>query len=170
MKLIKNRLETDNVNYYLSNETYDIESVFIEKQITLDESSDKVISVKWANWDIKSIYEKLNIDSNIERDFANMFVSDSNIKFFFKIPTRKFQIKTPMWNYSPDWWVVINSWKENLVHFIVENKGTTEWIQLKEVEQNKIECTKKHFKKLETWVKYDYYNNYDSFKNAYVEL
>lgn len=170
ISLIKNRLETEGVRYYLSDESYEIENIFVDKQVTIDESNEKVISVKWVDGNIKSIYEKLNIDSNIERDFANRFVSDSDIKFFFKMPTKKFQIKTPMWNYSPDWGVVINTQNKDSIHFIVENKWTTQWIQLKEIEQNKIECTKKHFKKLETWVRYDYYNNYESFKNAYIEI
>jgi restriction endonuclease len=56
------------------------------------------------------------------------------------------------------------------VHFIVENKGTTDWLQLQELEQNKIKCTKKHFQKLETTIKYDYYNNYESFKGSYIDV
>lgn len=170
ISLVKQRLETEKVNYYLSDETYEIEQVFIDKNITIDETSEKVVSCLWNNWKIKSLYEKLRIDSDIERDFVNHFLQDSNIQFFFKIPSKKFQIKTPMWNYSPDWWVVIKSWEKEEVHFIVENKGTTEWLQLKEIEQNKIKCTKWHFRKLETAIRYDYYNNYDSFRTSYIEL
>ncbi|MDD2871287.1 MAG: DEAD/DEAH box helicase family protein [Candidatus Gracilibacteria bacterium] len=170
ISLVKQRLETEKVNYYLSDETYEIEQVFVDKNITIDESSEKVVTCLGNNGNIKSLYEKLRIDSDVERDFVNHFIQDSNIQFFFKIPSKKFQIKTPMGNYSPDWGLVIKSGDIDEIHFIVENKGTTQWLQLKEIEQNKIKCTKKHFKKLESSIKYDYYNNYENFKSSYIEL
>lgn len=169
---VKFNLESNNTNltYYLSDESYNYEVVFIDKEIKLDTSKTSVVSTIWIDQKCKSLYEKLNIDSSIEREFVNRFINDSNVLFFFKIPSKRFQIKTPAWNYSPDWWVVIKNWDKNEVHFVVENKGTIAWEQLKEVEQNKILCTKKHFATLKTWVQYDYYNNYDTFRNEYSEI
>ncbi len=169
---VKSNLESnkDNIKYYLSDETYNYEVIFIDKEIKLDTSKKWVVSTIWLNQKCKSLYEKLNIDSNVERDFVDRFVNDSNVLFFFKIPSQKFQIKTPIWNYSPDWWVIIKNWQKNEIHFVIENKWTTSWEQLKEVEQNKIFCTRIHFDTLKTNVKYNYFDNYDKFRNEYSEI
>lgn len=169
---VKTNLESnyEYLTYYLSEETYNYEVVFVDTEVKLDISKTSIISTVGIDQKCKSLYEKLNIDSNIERTFVDNLVRDSNVLFFFKIPSKKFHIKTPSWNYSPDWWVVIKSWDKNEIHFVVENKWTISLEQLKEVEQNKISCSKIHFKALKTWVKYDYYDNYEKFRNEYREI
>lgn len=68
---------------------------------------------------------------------------------YFKLPSW-FKIPTPLGNYNPDWAVVMNNREQ--VYFVAETKNTGKGIQagvdldkLREEEQQKIACAKKHF-------------------------
>lgn len=176
IKEILQKQKSMSSEYHLSKETYKIEW---KKSIEIDTDVTKTISTLqetlWGKHIKKSMYDLIVVDSTIEEDFWTQLANDSNILFFFKIPSHSkwgewFNIRTPVGRYSPDRWIVVNNKESGLpeLHFVVENKWTVDYNQLKSVEQFKISCAKKHFNTLKKWVKYNYFKNYDVFKKNYL--
>ena len=74
---------------------------------------------------------------------------------------RTFYIPTPMGNYSPDWAIAFNEGSVKHIYFVAETKGSLDSLQLKKVEQAKIDCARKLFNKMSTSkVKYEYVTTY----------
>ncbi len=90
----------------------------------------------------KTVYDYVQIDSNIERQFAEECDKRNDIRFYFKLPFW-FKIETPIGKYSPDWALVYEGDKK--VYFVAETKGTTRLDDLTPDEQYKIKCGEKHF-------------------------
>ncbi|MGB4408320.1 MAG: hypothetical protein WBI82_15805, partial [Sphaerochaeta sp.] len=69
-------------------------------------------------------------------------------------------------NYNPDWAIVFNTDKFKYVYFIAETKGSMETLQLKEIEQKKINYAKKHFEALgHADIKYDVIDSYQALRD-----
>ncbi len=98
--------------------------------------------VKVQNQD-KTLYDHVLIDSAVESEFAKELESIDRVKFYFKLPGW-FKIKTPIGNYNPDWAIVLEN--DEKVYFVAETKSPGE---IRESEQNKIDCGKAHFRELE---------------------
>jgi type III restriction enzyme len=81
-------------------------------------------------------------DSNTESQFAHDCSVDERVRFFFKLPN-KFKIPTPLGNYNPDWAVVFEDDKK--VYFVAETKSSLIDAALRQSENLKINCGKKHF-------------------------
>ncbi|MDD4171253.1 MAG: DEAD/DEAH box helicase family protein [Syntrophomonas sp.] len=111
----------------------------------------------------KSVYDYLILDSNTEKEFAQMLEQDDEVKVYTKLPP-KFVIETPIGNYNPDWAVLVDKYGTEKLYFVVETKGSTDTGQLRLFENYKIECGKKHFAALETGVTYDVANDYSKWK------
>lgn len=92
----------------------------------------------------KTLYDYIQIDSDIERDFASECETRKDIKFYFKLPFW-FKIQTPIGEYTPDWALVYEG--DEKVYFVAETKGTDDINDpcLSESERQKIRCGKKHF-------------------------
>ena len=92
----------------------------------------------------KTIYDYVEIDSDIERRFAEECERRDDIKFYFKLPFW-FKIATPLGTYNPDWAFVYKHDKK--VYFVAETKGTNNLNDpaLSDEERFKIKCGKKHF-------------------------
>ena len=73
-----------------------------------------------------------------------MLDHDPDVKMFFKIPSR-FKIDTPIGTYNPDWAVYLMKNGEEKLYFVLETKGSERFAELRDVEQLKISCGKKHF-------------------------
>jgi type III restriction enzyme len=93
----------------------------------------------------KTVYDYIEVDSKIEREFANACEARDDIKFYFKLPSW-FVIETPIGKYNPDWALVYEGDKK--VYFVAETKGTKDINDpcLSQGERQKIKCGKKHFK------------------------
>jgi len=93
----------------------------------------------------KTVYDYIEVDSKIEREFANACEARDDIKFYFKLPFW-FVIETPIGKYNPDWALVYEGDKK--VYFVAETKGTKDINDpcLSQGERQKIKCGKKHFK------------------------
>jgi len=89
----------------------------------------------------KGLYDSEQWDSRIEKDFIKC--ADTHFKFFAKLPKR-FKIKTPLGNYSPDFAVI--KFDESEGAFIVETKGSEKESELRGHEKWQIAYAKKHFK------------------------
>ncbi len=109
----------------------------------------------------RHIYDYVVTDSKIERDFVTNLDTSEEVVVYAKLP-RGFSIPTPVGDYNPDWAI---SFKEGMVkhiYFVAETKGSLSSMELRKVEQSKIECAKKFFSRITSdQVKYDVINNYE---------
>jgi type III restriction enzyme len=98
----------------------------------------------------KSIYERIPVDSNIEKDFAIKLDSREDIEFFLKLPSW-FKIDTPVGGYNPDWAIVrVIEDGSKRVYLVRETKGTTSLDELfRESEVWKVVFGSEHFKSID---------------------
>jgi len=96
----------------------------------------------------KTVYDYVQIDSKIEREFAAECEKRDDIKFYFKLPFW-FEIDTPIGKYNPDWALVYEGDKK--IYFVAETKGTDDINDpsLSVGERHKIKCGKRHFEQFE---------------------
>jgi len=90
----------------------------------------------------RSIYDAVEYDSEVERKFAEDLDANEDVRLFVKLP-RWFVVKTPLGDYRPDWAIVRE--RDGKVYLVVETKGTTDRKTLRDSEQLRIDCGKKHF-------------------------
>ncbi len=98
----------------------------------------------YLNKENKSPYDYTIYDSNVEKNFAKSFNENDNIKLFTKLPSW-FKIDTPLGNYNPDWAVLIEKDNEEKLYFVVESKGSSLNLDIKDIESAKIRCAEEHF-------------------------
>ena len=111
----------------------------------------------------KHLYDKVRVDSEVEKRFASDLDVEQNIEMYVKLPGG-FYINTPVGKYNPDWAVVLNEPDHKHVYFIAETKGVSENIELnlKGVENAKIEAARQHFKIISnSEVTYDVVDSYE---------
>ncbi|WP_418276408.1 hypothetical protein ACNHYB_00360 [Isoptericola jiangsuensis] len=82
-------------------------------------------------------------------------VSDE-VVVYSKLP-RGFFIPTPVGDYNPDWAIAFRDDATNIKHvyFVAETKGSMSTLQLKGVENAKIECARKFFASLNDKAEHD---------------
>lgn len=142
----------EHLSYDPLDEVYDTEIFTAEKP---KEDFSKAIPVN------QHIYDYVFTDSNIERKFVQELDTSAEVVVYAKLP-RGFSIPTPVGSYNPDWAISFKEGTVKHVYFIAETKGTMSSLQLKEIENVKIKCAKKFFKKITSdQVKYDVVNSYE---------
>ncbi len=102
---------------------------------------------------------------SIERRFAEDLDSAEEVVVYAKLPKgpRGFYISTPVGNYSPDWAISFKKGSVKHIFFIAETKGSMDSLQLRPIEQAKINCAKKLFNEFSTSeVKY---HDVDTYQN-----
>ncbi|HCJ1125121.1 TPA: hypothetical protein NQN52_002785, partial [Legionella pneumophila] len=105
------------------------------------------------------IYDYVITESNVERNFVEELDTSSEVVVYAKLP-RGFAIPTPVGDYNPDWAIAFKEGAVKHIYFVAETKGTMSSLQLREIEQHKIECARRFFYCLnnnlnENRVKYD---------------
>lgn len=66
-----------------------------------------------------------------------------------------------MGNYNPDWAIAFKEGTVKHIYFIAETKGSMSSMDLRLIEDTKIECARKFFRKITSdQVKYGVVNNY----------
>ena len=162
-KLINEQKATaiiEHLTYDPLEDRYD-SSIFTENQTAQDlsEASGKLK---------KSVYEYVVTDSQVERDFVERLDVSDEVVVYTKLP-RGFFIPTPVGDYNPDWAIAFrdDTTKIKHVYFVAETKGSMSTLQLKGVEEAKIECARKFFASLNgkagnKAVRYDVVDSYDS--------
>ncbi len=90
----------------------------------------------------KCLFDAVEYESEVERQFARDLDNNENVKLFVKLP-RWFTIDTPIGTYNPDWAFVTE--REKKLYFVRETKSTTDSGDLRTKENQKIACGKKHF-------------------------
>lgn len=111
----------------------------------------------------KHIYDFVITDSKIERAFVEELDTSREVAVYAKLP-RGFFIPTPVGDYNPDWAIAFTEGSVKHVYFVAETKGSLSTLQLKGVEDAKIECARKFFASLNEKkgndVKYDVVTDY----------
>ena len=95
----------------------------------------------------KHVYEYVVTDSKVERDFVTELDTSREVAVYSKLP-RGFFIPTPVGDYNPDWAIAFTEGSVKHVYFVAETKGSLSTLQLKGVEDAKIECARKFFASL----------------------
>lgn len=97
----------------------------------------------------KSIYDVIEVDSEVERRFAADFESRDDIKFYLKLPPW-FKIQTPLGTYNPDWAVVKQGVEgEPKLYLVRETKSSMLQFSIRNSEEMKITCGRAHFEALQ---------------------
>ena len=118
----------------------------------------------------KSLYDLVVVDSQgVEKHFAEELEQQEMVEVYTKLP-RGFYISTPMGKYNPDWAIAFREGSVKHIYFVVETKGSEDVTQLREVEQNKIECARRHFASIsDSTVKFDVVSSYSSLYNKVMK-
>ena len=93
------------------------------------------------------IYDYVVTDSKVETKFVTELDSSSEVVVYAKLP-RGFFIPTPVGDYNPDWAISFREGAVKHIYFIAETKGSMSTLQLKGIEDRKIECARRFFEKL----------------------
>ena len=111
----------------------------------------------------KHIYDYVVTDSKVERNFVSEIDTSNEVAVYAKLP-RGFFIPTPVGDYNPDWAIAFTEGSVKHVYFVAETKGSLSSLQLKGVENAKIECARKFFESIDAKngqdVKYDVVSDY----------
>ena len=118
----------------------------------------------------KSLYDLVVVDSQgVEKRFAKELEQQEMVEVYTKLP-RGFYISTPMGKYNPDWAIAFREGSVKHIYFVAETKGSEDVSQLREVEQNKIECARRHFASIsDSTVKFDVVSSYSSLYNKVMK-
>ncbi len=108
----------------------------------------------------RHIYDYVFTDSTNERTFAGELDTSAEVVVYAKLP-KSFHIPTPVGNYNPDWAIAFQSGKVKHVYFVAETKGSMSSMDLRKIEESKIECARKFFARIASdQVKYDVVSSY----------
>ena len=118
----------------------------------------------------KSLYDLVVVDSQgVEKRFAEELEQQEMVEVYTKLP-RGFYISTPMGKYNPDWAIAFREGSVKHIYFVAETKGSEDVTQLREVEQNKIECARRHFASIsDSTVKFDVVSSYSTLYNKVMK-
>lgn len=108
----------------------------------------------------RHIYDYVFTDSKNERTFVKELDTSTEVVVYAKLPG-SFFIPTPVGNYNPDWAIAFVEGKVKHVYFIAETKGSMSSMELRKIEECKIDCARKFFTKITSdQVKYDVVDSY----------
>lgn len=95
--------------------------------------------------DGSNLYDCVDYDSLVERSFAEMLENHrSEVKLFTKLP-RRFRVRTPVGEYSPDWAIVYGEEGEEQLCLVRETKDTLNLADLEWDEAMRIRFAARHF-------------------------
>lgn len=141
------------LDYHLLDESY---------PFSFNDYIKNVASKGYVDTPNKGVFDKILIDSDVERQFSIGADRDPEIVCFIKLPSW-YKIKTPIGEYEPDFGLVmkrkeLKTGNENEFYFVIETKGTNninDKKALTESEVYKINCAMKHFATLGAEVHYN---------------
>jgi len=108
----------------------------------------------------RHIYDYVFTDSKIERTFVNELDTSAEVVVYAKLP-KGFFIPTPVGDYNPDWAISFKEGSVKHIYFIAETKGSMSSMELRKIEQCRIDCARKFFGKMTSeQVKYGVVDSY----------
>ena len=153
----------ERLSYNATNEAYDVD-IFTDNQANQNFSQ--------AGQPLKRhVYDYVVTDSEKERKFVEELDVSEEVVVYAKLP-KGFFIPTPVGNYNPDWAIAFKEGKVKHIYFVAETKGSMSSMQLREIEQTKIECARRFFdntlaqKYKNSPVKYDVIDSYEKLMEA----
>jgi type III restriction enzyme len=123
---------------------------------TVDKQQDFSRAVKTE----RHVYDYVYTDSKNEKSFVSQLDKSTEVVVYAKLP-KGFFIPTPVGNYNPDWAIAFKEGAVKHIYFVAETKGSMSSMELRKIEECKIDCAKKFFAKITSeQVKYDVIDNY----------
>jgi type III restriction enzyme len=108
----------------------------------------------------RHIYDYVFTDSKGEREFVKELDTSEEVVVYAKLP-KGFFIPTPVGDYNPDWAISFKEGTVKHIYFIAETKGSMSSMELRKIEECKIECARKYFAKITSeQVKYEVVDSY----------
>ncbi len=139
------RIKINGIEYEkIAGKTYEMK---LFEAAEIEQYMDNLVLVKKQ---VKTLYNYIVIDSlsGPEKQFAEDCETRDDILFYVKLPS-KFQIKTPIGPYNPDWALIKKEDdEETKIYFVAETKdakAAKDRTLLRDKERMKIECAEKHF-------------------------
>lgn len=113
----------------------------------------------------KHIYDYVVFDSKGERSFTRELDTAAEVVVYAKLP-KGFAIPTPVGDYNPDWAVAFKEGEVKHIYFVAETKGSMSSMELRAIEQSKIDCARKLFESLNKRISPEsvHYDMVDSFE------
>ena len=161
IKLIKEQKATmivEHITYNQIDGEYDSSIFTAEKN---NQSLDKAFRATKAVQDYVFTDGYAQDGQSTERKFVQNLDAAQEVCVYAKLP-KGFAIPTPVGNYSPDWAIAFYEGTVKHIYFIAETKGTMNSLNIKPIEQAKIDCAKKLFNELST--SHVKYHNVDSYQ------
>ncbi|MGO2114114.1 MAG: DEAD/DEAH box helicase family protein [Corynebacterium casei] len=92
-----------------------------------------------------NLFDHVDYDSHVERAFAAQLENNNeHVKLFTKLP-RRFRVRTPVGEYSPDWAIVYDENGTQRLYLVRETKATRNLDDLEWDEAMKIRFAERHF-------------------------
>jgi type III restriction enzyme len=108
----------------------------------------------------RHIYDYVFTDAKNERTFVEELDASTEVVVYAKLP-KAFHIPTPVGNYNPDWAIAFQAGKVKHIYFIAETKGSMSSMDLRKIEEAKIDCARKFFAKITSeQVRYEVVDSY----------
>lgn len=144
IQIIKEQKATmivESIQYSMTEGTYDTEIFTQQKHndFTKAYSSKKHIT--------DYVFTDGMAEKSTERKFAEALDAAGEVCVYAKLP-RTFKIPTPVGNYSPDWAIAFHKGAVKHVFFVAETKGSMESMQMRKIEDAKINCAEKLFNEM----------------------
>ena len=146
--------------------TYDALNERYGSEIFTDHDGERLVLDKAGERLNKHVYDYVVTDSKVERKFVKDLDVSADVVVYSKLP-RGFSIPTPVGDYNPDWAIAFHEGKVKHIYFVAETKGSMSTMQLKKMEETKIDCARKFFHEMSDRiendsVRYDVVKDYES--------
>jgi len=128
---------------------------------TVDKQQDFSRAIKTAH----HVYDYVFTDSKTEKAFVTELDKSVEVMVYAKLP-KGFFIPTPVGNYNPDGAIAFKEGAVKHIYFVAETKGSMSSMELRKIEECKIDCARKFFVGITTdQVKYDVVSDYAKLMN-----
>ncbi len=146
----------EHLTYSPVDETHKLHEIF-----TVDKKPDFSRAIKTEH----HVYDYVFTDSKNEKAFVTELDKSVEVVVYAKLP-RGFFIPTPVGNYNPDWAIAFKEGVVKHIYFVAETKGSMSSMELRKIEEYKIDCARKFFTGITTdQVKYDIVSDYAKLMN-----
>lgn len=141
----------EHLTYSPVEETHKLHEIF-----TVDKKPDFSRAIKTQH----HVYDYVFTDSKTEKAFVTELDKSVEVVVYAKLP-KGFFIPTPVGNYNPDWAIAFEEGAVKHIYFVAETKGSMSSMELRKIEEYKIDCARKFFIGITTdQVKYDVVSDY----------
>lgn len=152
-QILKKRLADQlvgGIRYEKTGEWYDAGQIFKEEFVAYVERLKRDVDGRPLE---KSLYEAVELDSEVEKDFVHQLERDPRVILYVKLP-RGFTVPTPLGLYRPDWAVLLEEQDAHgnptgqKLYLVQETKETEHLHDLRPEERRKVQCGQAHFKSI----------------------